>query len=82
MLDWLDAHHPKLVGAYCFFYNRLTGSRCYAQGCGRLLLLHTPRQWDRCCDTPISLVITAKGYERLAPLEEGEALQGMLAERS
>jgi hypothetical protein len=31
-----------LEGAYFWVRNRLTGVRCYAEGCGRLLLLHTP----------------------------------------
>jgi hypothetical protein len=62
MYDWLETHAPpRLFDAYCWLWLRLTGSRCFAQGCGRLLLLHTPRQWDRCYDTPLAIVLTEKG---------------------
>jgi len=43
---------------------RLFG-RCWAKGCGRLMLLHTPRQLERCLDTPLALVLTDKGRRRL-----------------
>jgi hypothetical protein len=35
---------------------------CYAQGCERLLLLHTPRQMDRCLDTPLAIELTERGW--------------------
>ena len=40
---------------------RLLG-RCWAQGCGRRMLLHTLSQARRCEDTPIALTITKKGW--------------------
>ena len=64
--DWLEQHAPRLVDPYCWLHLRLTGSRCYAQGCGRLLLLHTPRQRDRCYDTPLAIELTELGMARLA----------------
>ena len=42
---------------------RLLG-RCWAKGCGRLIVLHTPRQLDRCLDTPVGLVLTDQGRHR------------------
>jgi hypothetical protein len=46
--------------------------RCYAQGCGRLLLLHTPRQLDRCYDTPLAISITARGWLRAQGLDPAD----------
>jgi hypothetical protein len=56
----------RLEAIYCWFYNRLSGSRCYAQGCGRRVIWHTPRQWNRCLDTPLAIEITDQGMARLA----------------
>jgi hypothetical protein len=54
----------RLEGLYYWFYNRLTGVRCYAEGCGRRLLLHTPRQYNRCLDTPLAIELTDRGWLR------------------
>jgi hypothetical protein len=40
---------------------RLFG-RCWARGCGRLVVLHTPRQLERCYDTPLAVGITVRGW--------------------
>ena len=40
---------------------RLLG-RCWAQGCSRRMLLHTPTQTRRCEDTSIALSITENGW--------------------
>ena len=40
---------------------RLFG-RCWARGCGRLIVLHTPRQLDRCLDKPAALSLTDDGW--------------------
>jgi hypothetical protein len=60
------------MAAYYWLHNRMTGVRCYATGCGRLLLLHTPRQLDRCADTPLALVITDQGLVRAVVAEAEE----------
>jgi hypothetical protein len=52
----------RLFDAWLWLWLRLTGSRCFAQGCGRLLLLHTPHQWDRCCGTPLGINLTVRGW--------------------
>lgn len=65
-----------LEGLYYFIYNRLTGVRCYAEGCGRLLLLHTPWQTRRCLDTPLDIVITEQGMARAVVAEAEELTQG------
>jgi hypothetical protein len=62
LLDWLEQHAPRIAAIYCWFYNRLTGTRCFAEGCGRLLLLHTPRQMNRCYDTPTAIELTERGW--------------------
>jgi hypothetical protein len=33
-------------------------SRCYAQGCGRRLILHTPWRVYRCHRTPLAITLT------------------------
>jgi hypothetical protein len=59
--DWMDAHHPRLFALWCWPGYRLFG-RCFAQGCGRPVLLHTPRQLRRCENTPTALELTARGW--------------------
>lgn len=81
ILDWLELRAPRVAASYCWFHNRLTGTRCFAQGCGRLLLLHTPRQMDRCLDTPTAIVLTDRGWlrangldpEAVAPVSHAES---------
>jgi hypothetical protein len=80
MHDWLEQHAPpRLLDAFYFVHNRLAGVRCYAEGCGRLLLLHTPRQLNRCYDTPLGLVITEQGYAH-AVVAEAEHVTAQAAE--
>jgi hypothetical protein len=62
VLEWLERHAPPLAAVYCWYYNRLTGSRCFAVGCGRLLLLHTPWQMGRCYDSPMAIQLTDRGW--------------------
>lgn len=59
----------RLEALYCWLYLRLTGSRCYAEGCGRLTLLHTPRQLDRCYDTPLGIELTEQGMAHIVVAE-------------
>jgi hypothetical protein len=56
-----------------WLHNRLTGVRCYAEGCGRLLLLHSPWRSYRCNRMPLGLVITEQGMAR-AVIAEAEDL--------
>jgi hypothetical protein len=79
MLDWMEQHAPRLAGAYYWLHLRLTGSRCFAQGCGRLTLLHTPRQLNRCYSTPLGIVITEQGLAR-AVVAEAEEVTAQAAE--
>jgi hypothetical protein len=55
--------NPILEGIYHWLYLRLTGSRCYA--CGRLMLLHTPRQTNSCYDIPLAIELTDRGWLRI-----------------
>jgi hypothetical protein len=71
--DWLERHAPPwLLAAYYFAHNRLTGVRCYAEGCGRRLLLHSPWRSYRCNRTPLGLVITEHGLGRAVVAEAEE----------
>jgi hypothetical protein len=71
ILDWLEPRAPRLAATYCWFHNRLTGVRCFAEGCGRLLLLHTPRQWNRCLDTPLAIELTERGWLHASSTDAG-----------
>jgi hypothetical protein len=48
---------------------RLFGGRCWAEGCGRLIVLHSPWALYICERTPMGIVITDKGRERIAEAE-------------
>jgi hypothetical protein len=54
----------RLEGLYYWFHIRLSGMRCFAQGCGRRVIWHTPRQWNRCLDTPLAIKLTDRGWLR------------------
>jgi hypothetical protein len=69
ILDRLEEHAPQLAAAHCWFHNRLTGTRCFAEGCGRLLLLHTPRQLRRCYSTPLGIELTERGWLRASGID-------------
>jgi hypothetical protein len=43
--------------------------RCWAEGCGRLIVLHSPWALYICERTPMGIVITDKGRERIAEFE-------------
>jgi hypothetical protein len=43
--------------------------RCWAEGCGRLIVLHSPWALYFCERTPMGVVITDNGRERIADLE-------------
>jgi hypothetical protein len=60
--DWMEAHHPKLVGLWDWPRYRLFG-RCFV--CGRLIVLHSPWRLFICERTPLAIEITEKGRERI-----------------
>ena len=62
MRDWLERSAPALVGIFDWFGNRLTGVRCYAVGCGRLLLFHAPWQSYHCHRVPLGIELTERGW--------------------
>ncbi len=69
MREWMEQHHPRLLAVVDWPRFRLFG-RCWAQGCGRLAALHTPRRWDRCLDTPLAIGLTAHGWLRAQGLDD------------
>jgi hypothetical protein len=60
--DWMEAHHPMLVGLWDWPRYRLFG-RCFV--CGRLIVLHSPWRLFICERTPLPIEITEKGRERI-----------------
>jgi hypothetical protein len=58
----MDEHLPSwLLGVIDWPGYRLRG-RCWAQGCGRLMILHSPRQERRCAGTPMAIELTERGW--------------------
>jgi hypothetical protein len=73
--DWLEQHHPRLLGVIDWPSYRLFGD-CWAEDCpvaARLNVLHTPRQLWRCENTPMAIALTDQG-EALAVVMEAEKL--------
>jgi hypothetical protein len=62
----------QLLGIWHWPRYRLFG-RCWAEGCGRLIALHTPWALYICERTPMGMVITDKGRELIA-MEAGADL--------
>jgi hypothetical protein len=62
--DWLEAHHPRLLGLIDWPRYRLLG-RCWAEGCGRPMILHSPWRRYLCEHTPLAIVFTDQGRERV-----------------
>jgi hypothetical protein len=63
--EWMERNFPP------WFLGLLDGPRyrlfgiCRAQACpapGRRAILHTPRQWNRCADMPLAVVLTEHGW--------------------
>jgi hypothetical protein len=61
MREWIEARYPWLLAVVDWPRYRLFG-RCFAQGCGRLVILHAPRQLRRCENTPMAIGITLRGW--------------------
>jgi hypothetical protein len=57
-----------LEGIWNWLKYRLFG-RCWAEACGRLIILHSPWALYICERTPMGIVITDKGRERIAEFE-------------
>jgi hypothetical protein len=82
--QWFEDHHPKLIGLVDWPKYRFIG-RCWAEGCGRLMVLHSPWRLFACERTSMAVVLTEKGrqYAELldaeARREQGEDLRAMLA---
>jgi hypothetical protein len=53
----------RLIGLYHWPAYRLLG-RCWAQGCGRLMVLHTPWAMYICERTPMAIALTEQGEAR------------------
>jgi hypothetical protein len=74
--DWMELHHPKLVGLWDYPRYRLIG-RCIA--CGRLMVLHSPWRLFVCERTSLPIEITAKGYERITAGRGEDAVTNLRA---
>jgi hypothetical protein len=66
MRDWLEMHHPRLIGLWDWPRYQLF-SRCMV--CGRPMVLHAPWALYICERTSLPIEITDKGWDRLADAE-------------
>ena len=70
----MEDHCPRMLGLWDWPGYRLFG-RCWAQGCGRLVVLHSPWALYICERTPMAITITEKGMAALV-VKEAERLTG------
>ena len=76
--DWLEQRlPPRLLGVVDWPAYRLAG-RCWAEGCGRRMVAHTPRRLRRCERTPLAVQLTEQGIARTV-VWEAEALTAKAA---
>ena len=61
----LETRAPRLLGVLDWPRYRLLG-RCWAQGCGQLIILHSPWRLFICERTPLAIALTDKGRARIA----------------
>jgi hypothetical protein len=57
----------RLIGVWHWPGYRLVG-RCWAEGCGRLMILHTPWALYICERTPMAIAFTEQGEARYQEL--------------
>jgi hypothetical protein len=63
--EWVAQHLPGWVlGVYDWPSYRLVG-RCWAAGCGRLMILHSPWRLYACERTPMAIVLNEERYAEL-----------------
>ena len=60
----MEAHHPRLLGLLDWPAYRLLG-RCWAEGCGRPMILHSPWRLYACERTPLAIVLNEERYAEL-----------------
>jgi hypothetical protein len=72
--DWLEERLPAwLVGVLDWPAYRLVG-RCWAEGCGRLMILHSPWALYICERAPMAIATTEQGeaYYQAVTIERME----------
>jgi hypothetical protein len=70
--EWMEAHHPRLLGLLDWPAYRLLG-RCWAEGCGRPMILHTPWRLYDCERTPMAIVLNQDRYAELVGVDLDQA---------
>jgi hypothetical protein len=71
--EWIERHHPRLLGLWDWPSYRFVG-RCWAMGCGRLMILHSPWRMFLCERTSMAISLTPEGeaYYQSLVIEEAE----------
>jgi hypothetical protein len=63
--EWMEVHHPRLLGLLDWPRYRLSFERCWAEGCGRPMILHSPWRLYICENTPMAIVLNEERYAEL-----------------
>jgi hypothetical protein len=63
--DWLENHHRWLLSLIDWPRYRLSFGPCWAEGCGRPIILHSPWRLYICERTPMAIVINEERYADL-----------------
>jgi hypothetical protein len=61
----MAVHHPRLLGLLDWPRYRLSFEPCWAEGCGRRMILHTPWRLYACERTPQAIVLNEERYAEL-----------------
>jgi hypothetical protein len=69
--EWMEANHPRLLGLIDWPAYRLLG-RCWAEGCGRPMVLHSPWRLYACERTPMAIVLNEERYAELVEVDQPE----------
>ena len=71
MREWMEANHPRLLCLIDWPAYRLLG-RCWAEGCGRPMVLHSPWRLYACERTPMAIVLNEERYAELVGVDQAE----------
>ena len=71
MREWMEAHHPRLLGLIHWPAYRLLG-RCWAEECGRPMILHSPWRLYACERTPMAIVLNEERYAELVGIDQDQ----------
>jgi hypothetical protein len=70
--EWMEAHHPRLLGLIDWPRYRFSFEPCWAEGCGRPMILHSPWRFYICENTPMAIVLNEERYAELVGADQDQ----------